>query len=266
MGAFKRLLTLALLLPFVSAMAQTDLVKRGAAITLKVTSFTEARKQVSDLAQSHQGAVSDRHTVSSEKGHESGWMRVQVPKAELDGFLTDVRQLGTIYGEKLSYDDGSSRYQQLGERAERLSQHERRLSSVLTMKRLRGSDILYVQDRILRTTVDEDSLRDERAAIPRQAASSSVIVTLFEPSFTQDLPRTPLGHVREAFVDAGKNLAKTALDLLEPTIHLILYVFLGWLLWTIFKRPLKAAFARFKEFISPPVRPVEIRPTTDDES
>ncbi len=75
-------------------------------------------------------------------------------------------------------------------RGERLQQHEGWLSGMLRgNRRMRGSDILYLQERLFRAGVDESLLSQRRLDLERWAVASTVTVELFEPG-TMPLPDT----------------------------------------------------------------------------
>lgn len=251
----RKLLAIGALAVAAAAMGEPDFVQRGAAITLKVPSFATSQQAVADLAQKHRGAVADRSTRSSEKGSKSGWMRVQVPKDELDALLADCRGLGKVYGERLSQTDLSSQYTDYGQRSQRLQEHQQRLSNILTSRKLRGSDMLFVQERILRTAMDQDSLLDQRLRIPKQAATSSVTVTLFEPAEQDNLPRGFLGSIRESAKRSATSIVTGMLSLGESLAGLLIYAILGWIAWLIFRRPIKALYAKAKLSLQPAPRP-----------
>jgi hypothetical protein len=244
---------LALAAACLHAQGSPDLVKRGAAITVKVESYPGAQKALSDLVAKHRGTAADRHSQDSEKGKQSGWIRVMVPKASLDGFLGEVRQLGKVYGERLSLENNAEEYAALASRAERLKQHEQRLSGILgSTRRLRGSDILYVQERLFRASVDEDSLRQQREALAKNAVSSSVIVTFFEPTIVKEEPRGVVGRVSAAFQDAFRSLAMTALGLIGTLLHWLVYGLIAWILWLIFRRPLRSLYDKVRDSLELP--------------
>jgi hypothetical protein len=235
-----------------AAAQQPDLIKRGGAITVKVASYPEAQKALYELVTQLGGTAADRLSSESEKGKTSGWSRVRVPKAALDRLMAGIRSMGIVYGERLSLKDDSETYLMLGKRAERLKQHQQRLSGILeSQKRLRGSDILYVQERLFRASVDEDTLMQTRQGLADSATTSSVIVTFFEPKFLKEPPRGILGHVKAAFSDAFRGLALAALGSIGTVLTLLIYLIVGWVLWRIFRRPIREAFRKTKAFFEP---------------
>lgn len=162
--------------------AATRLPVRGGVIVLKVNGYDEARARVTDAARRVGAEVLDARTEVSEKGRKHGWMRLRLPAGRLVELLPALRATGRLYAENLQTGDRTGEYEQLARRVERLSEHQARLSRLLeSSRKLRGSDILYVQERLFRASVDADLLRQQRLDIERAARASTITVQLFEP-------------------------------------------------------------------------------------
>ncbi len=234
-----------------------EAIRRGASVTVKVESFETAQKAAFDLASKYEGRVSDRQSEVNEKGRRHGWVRVLLPKTTLDGFLTEAKGLGKVYGENLTQEDGAPLIRELATRVVRLEEHKARLTSILdSSRKLRGSDVLYVQERIFRAAVDRDLLAQRQQAIADASRGSSVILTFFEPDPLQKGPRSPMGHLASAFQDAGKNLAKGLLGAINGIAAFVVYGALALLLFALFRRPVAKLGKWLRDFTqpSPPVR------------
>ena len=97
--------------------------------------------------------------------------------------LARARGLGKLYSEDIRTTRNTSVYEDLGRRVLRLRQHQERLIALLNSPRkLRGSDILYIQDRLFRAGVDEDMLLQQRLDFERASRTSSMRIELFEPT------------------------------------------------------------------------------------
>jgi hypothetical protein len=92
-----------------------------------------------------------------------------------------------------------------------LKEHQARLSTLLdNQRRLRGSDILYVQERLFRASVDEGLLQQRRADMARRGQVAHVEVALFEPLPIRRLDRAQIdlaAHFGEAKGYAGSVLS-----------------------------------------------------------
>jgi hypothetical protein len=172
----------------------------GGAITLKVANYDEARQKVLEAAQREGAELIDAKTNVTENGRRHGWVRLRFPAERMPVLLGQVRMNGTLYAEKVSTTDNASEYDSLERRVGRLKEHQGRLSGVLNGdRRLRGSDILYVQERLFRAGVDESELLQRRADMERRKTTSTLMVQFFEP--------VPLRKMESARLDFAAHFA-----------------------------------------------------------
>ena len=165
---------------------------RGAVVTLKVPDYTAASRQAEQAAGSAVGMLLDVPAEVREGGRRNGWMRLRIPADRPPRVVAEMRRLGIPFAEKLTTEDDISEYASLAKRADRLKEHEPRLAGVLASDgRLRGSDILFVQERLFRASVDESLLTQRRADLARKAGVSSLTV-FFEPAPTSTLGQAHL--------------------------------------------------------------------------
>lgn len=155
----------------------------GASVTLKVSDYDQVSRQIVEYASASGGHKLDSRTDVGRNGRRNGWLRVSVPASQLDSLLVNVRGLGSLAGERVATMDNTSEGQSLGRRVERLKQHEGRLAGVLaTRKNLRGSDVLFLQERLFRASVDESLLSQQQQDLYHKDDTSLLTVTLFEPT------------------------------------------------------------------------------------
>jgi hypothetical protein len=106
----------------------------------------------------------------------------------------------------------------------RLAEHRQRLAGILSSaRRLRGSDILYVQERLFRAGVDQDLLGLQREALSRKAEQSTVVLTMFEPLSIAEPPKGAGAKVGLAFENGWKDLARAVLGGVSRAV--------GWVAW-----------------------------------
>lgn len=162
--------------------AADSVATRGAALVLKVEKFETARQKVSELVVGNGGAVREAHSQVAEKGRRFGTVQLSVPAEKLEPLLTQLRSLGTPSGERVTTLERWAESEELARRAERSKSHQVRLNGLLgSGRRLRGSDVLYVEERLVRAENDEDVLRLQREKLLRATTVSRVTVVLFEP-------------------------------------------------------------------------------------
>jgi hypothetical protein len=166
-----------------------------------------------------------------------------VPASQLDTAMRDLRGIGTIYGDSLASHGLDQNVEDLASRTNRLEQHQSRLSDMLkdTRRHLRGSDILFVQDRLFRAGVDQDLLTHEREEMVHSANEGNISIILFEPSAVKKaaaVPKTLTEKAGYAFGSAWTSFSKfvAQIGLLAATvvvysliwIPVLLLVFFGW--------------------------------------
>jgi Domain of unknown function (DUF4349) len=201
--------------------ASAAMSKRRGEIVVKVPQFEAARERILK-ALSLQGAeLIDAKTRVNEKGRKHGWITVRLASDRLADALPVIRTAGKLAVENIITSDNTSDYEGLARRADHLSEHQKRLAGILTReRRLRGSDILYVQERLFRASVDEGLLEQKREDIARESRFCTLTIHLFEPLPTRTRDRVHLdvaGHFASAkaralaIVDQNRARAITAL-------------------------------------------------------
>ena len=164
------------------AQATSSVATRGAALVLKVEGFEAARQKISELTRGSGGEVRQAQSHVAEKGRRHGTVQLSVPADKLEPLLTQLRGLGIPSGERTTTLERWAESEELARRAERSKGHQVRLNGLLgSGRRLRGSDVLYVEERLVRAENDEDILRLQREKLLRATALSKVTVVLFEP-------------------------------------------------------------------------------------
>lgn len=162
--------------------APVEMPIRGGEIVVKVPGFDAARAEVLGAASAQGAELLDARTLVDAKGRKHGWLRLRLPSAHLPALLDAVQAIGPLYGENVATSDHASEYEELARRIFRLRQHEARLSGILQSgRRLRGGDLLYVQERLFRASVDESLLAQRRADLERDTQLDTLQVQLFEP-------------------------------------------------------------------------------------
>jgi len=165
---------------------------RGGVVTVKVDDFGAARQRVVAAALAEGGQVLDARTDVTDKGRRHGWVRLRLSSDRIERVLPAIREEGKLYAENLTTADRLSEHEDLGRRVRKLREHQGRLDALLqSPRRLRGSDILYVQERLFRAGVDEGMLEQRRLDLSRAARTATLTVRLFEP-----LPVRAVGRAR----------------------------------------------------------------------
>ena len=159
-----------------------------ATLRLQVDDPTEAAAQVRTLAQQH-GAWLQTEREERENWEHRAYLELRVPPARLDSFLNRCMALARFVAQKdlstedvgQSYADLTARLTQKREVAAQYQQLLKRAASV--------QDILAVQEHLRRLQEEIESTEAQRLYLSRQAAYSTVMLTLYRPMEGQREPQ-----------------------------------------------------------------------------
>lgn len=184
---YNRITSSALLLFLLAAASlgfssETPTTLQDASLVLKVDDYDAARNQVLRLGVQHDARILGSSTQVDFQGKKQGWLRLEVTAEKLNELSHSLRGMGKLYSEKLAASDHSSEVADLDRRVGYLRQHEQELLEFLHRpRRMRGSDILYLQERTLTTRFQMGSAIQRQEDLRRAAARGRVSVFLFEP-------------------------------------------------------------------------------------
>ena len=193
--------------PPVAARPDTSLPVHSGSLTLKVPDFLAARQRLMSAATNAGAQITGGKTTVDEKGRKHGFVHLSVSADRLPELLPKLRAVGTLASDDLTTVNQSSEYENLAGRVRQLKKHEARLDELLHSRRnLRGSDILYVQERLFRTGVDAEQLMQAQTEIERHSRTARFFITLFEP-----LPvAVPVVAAQRGFTHTFTNACKRA--------------------------------------------------------
>ena len=129
---------------------------RGGTLVVKVTDYDPAREKVISAALRQGAELLNSHTQVNFEGRKLGWLRFRMASDRLPLLLPEVRAVGKLYSEHVQTGDFRSEGEELRRRVARLREHEQRLDALLhSPRKMRGGDLLYLQERLFRVGVDE---------------------------------------------------------------------------------------------------------------
>lgn len=169
-----------------------DVITKGARMLLKTPSFEKLRIELSGVASKHKGLIADSKTNVSPKGRKSGWFRISVPADQVESLMADIRPVSKVVGEESKTSNRKPEIDELDLRRQNVINHVDRLKSSLTARKtIRGSDILFMEERIFRAETDRDLLLNDRKKIEGSVANASILVSAYEPG--TDVTPPPAG-------------------------------------------------------------------------
>jgi hypothetical protein len=154
----------------------------SASIVLKVSDYNQARSQVMKLAGARGAGLHEESSQVSFAGERHGNIILELDADQLPQTIEGIRGIGKLYSERVQTSDQTSYYERLERRMSLLKQNEVELLAFLHgFRRMRGSDILFVQYRLYQSRVQAADAAQERADTARRARKAMLNVALFEP-------------------------------------------------------------------------------------
>lgn len=161
---------------------QPALLIHNADLVLKVPDYEAAEITVLRLAHEHQAELRAAETQVNFQGKKHGWLLLQADVLQLNPLTSGVRSVGKLYSEQIGTNDQTSYYQKLERRIALLNRNEQELLEFLRRpRRMRGSDILFIQSRLFQTRAEAADAAQNRADLERASQHCLLRVTLFEP-------------------------------------------------------------------------------------
>jgi len=155
---------------------------RSGSIVLKVSDYDQARSRVMRLAGARGAVLHEESSEANFSGERHGNIILELDAAQFRPMMEDVRRIGKLYSEQVQTSDQTSYCQKLEKRISLLGQNEVELVAFLhSPRRMRGSDILFVQYRLYESRVRAADAAQERADTARRARKALINVALFEP-------------------------------------------------------------------------------------
>ena len=145
-----------------------------------------------------------------------GWVTVRVPAADLDAFVADVSQLGTVVYQSESTDDVTQEHIDLTARLENLRAQEARLRELVAAA-TNVEEMLAVEKELWRIRGEIESLDAQVQYLERQAARATVTVEL-----TEKQPVVRPGGSSWGFVEAITNGIQGAVGVLTSTVTFLI--------------------------------------------
>ncbi|MCE5198257.1 MAG: DUF4349 domain-containing protein [Armatimonadota bacterium] len=155
---------------------------RSGSVVLKVNDYNQARSRIMSLARARKAVLHEEKSEANFSGERHGYIILELDAAQLGPMMEDVRGVGKLYSELVQTADQTSNFEKLGTQISLLEQNEDELKGFMrSPRRMRGSDILFVQYRLYESRVQAANAAQERANTARRAQRALINIALFEP-------------------------------------------------------------------------------------
>lgn len=161
---------------------QRQLILTGE-IRLRVEDFEEAQSNLTTLAESHGGFVSDSTQEVSERDNQTqtqGTVVIRVPRENFTALFQNAQAVGTVQQATRQSEDVTDKLVDLEARLENLRAERDRLRTLYERANT-TEDILEVQERLSEVQGDIESLEARIRSLRNQVAYSTITVHMQEP-------------------------------------------------------------------------------------
>jgi anti-sigma factor RsiW len=228
------------------------MIARTASMNLVIAKLDAARASLEKLLARHHAFASEMTLDQSNDASASLNATLQVPSAELDATLSDLRGLGRVSTESQGGEDVSDQHVDLAARLHNARESEERLLDILRTRTGKVSDVLAVEEQISQTRGEIEQMEAQLANLDKRVTYASIKLQMAEE---YKAPAAANGSVilrlRNAVVsgyrDALDSLLALAVFLLSAGPTLLIWAFiLFWPARAIWKRrgAVRAAFGK----------------------
>jgi hypothetical protein len=153
------------------------MVIRTADLTVRVDSVEKAEQAVSRIVREHGGYVTETRSSDLASEYPSMTITMRVPVGSFDQILTGVEGLGTRLTKGISSQDVTEQVVDLDARIRTMSIQEETFRGLLKDARSLNA-VIALQDRLTGLRSEIESLQAQRTSLSKQAAYSTVTLTL----------------------------------------------------------------------------------------
>ncbi|MGA8028127.1 MAG: DUF4349 domain-containing protein [Bryobacteraceae bacterium] len=156
------------------------LIIRNADLNLTATDFGRIQNRIEQLTQSHHGYIAELKLNSPVGQGRSLNARLRVPAAQLDVFLSELKQLGRLDSESQNGEDVTRQVVDVNARLSNLRVTEQRLNDILRQRAGRLADVLQVEEQIDRVRGEIETTEAEQKSLADQIAYAAVSLQVAE--------------------------------------------------------------------------------------
>jgi len=222
------------------------MIARTASISLIVKDFGPVEAMVKAIAQRHNGYIASLNTVSPQDSARTLSATLQIPSAQLESAVTELKQLGRVDQETQSGEEVTKEFIDRAARLKNARATEQRLLDVLREHTGKVKDILDAEQEIARVRGEIEQMEADQRALQTRVDFATVQLSVKEEykASIQITPPSTSTRLRNAAIQGYKTVVESvigfgvwALQSLSALVlwGLILFVPSRWI-WKRFRR------------------------------
>jgi hypothetical protein len=231
---------------FIAAQRTQPMIARTASVSLTVKDFGPVEATVKAIAQRHNGYIASLNTASPQDSARTLSATLQIPSAQLEEAVTELKQLGRVDQETQSGDEVTKEFVDRAARLKNARATEQRLLDVLREHTGKVKDILEAEQEIARVRGEIEQMEADQRALQTRVDFATVQLSVQEEykASLQGAPSSTSTRLRNAAIQGYKTVVESvigfgvwALQSLPALVlwALILFVPARWM-WRRFRR------------------------------
>jgi Domain of unknown function (DUF4349)/Putative zinc-finger len=184
------------------------MIVRTAKLTMTTTAFEKARIDLENILKVHRGYLGDLNVAAPAGMARTLNVSLHVPTDQLEGTMTQLRQLGRVESESQSGENVTSQYVDLQARLSNARNTEGRLTDLLRQRTGKLADVLAVETEISRVRGDIERMEVERKNLSNQVEFATVNATVKEDykAHLQMMPPATFTQIRNAAIEGYRTV------------------------------------------------------------
>jgi len=222
------------------------MIARTASVSLIVKDFGPVEATVKAIAQRHNGYIASLNTASPQDSARTLSATLQIPSAQLESAITELKQLGRVEQETQSGEEVTKEFTDRAARLKNARATEQRLLDVLREHTGKVKDILDAEQEIARVRGEIEQMEADQRALQTRIDFATVQLSVQEEykASLQSAPPSTARRLRNAAVEGYRSLVESVIGIgvfalqAVPILLLwgiILFIPTRWL-WKRFRR------------------------------
>jgi hypothetical protein len=191
------------------------MIARTASVSLIAKDFGSVEASVKAIVLRHNGYIASLNSTAPQDAARTLNATLQIPSAQLETAITELKQLGRVEQESQSGDEVTKEFDDRAARLKNSRATEQRLLDLLRDRTGKLSDILAAEQEIARVRGDIEQMEADQRALQTRVDYAAVQLSVQEEykASLQGAPPSTLTRLRNAAVEGFRAAIASVLDL-----------------------------------------------------
>jgi hypothetical protein len=198
---------------FIAAQATQPMIARTASISVTVKDFGPVEATVKAIAQRYNGYIASLNTASPQDAARTLSATLQIPSAQLESAVTELKQLGRVDQETQSGEEVTKEFVDRAARLKNARATEQRLLDVLREHTGKVKDILDAEQEIARVRGEIEQMEADQRALQTRIDFATVQLSVQEEykASLQGAPPSTATRLRNAAIQGYKTVVESVI-------------------------------------------------------